>query len=580
MASIYKRPEAETWQCQYYVKDPSTGEIRKVRKSTSCKTKDEARIIAAEMEIKAREVMRAGSFQAQVVQAILAKAAIDIKRETFTGPSAHKCAAELYKAATGEELITFTIETWSAEWLKRKDRGIAKTMARYRGHVTAFLDWLGDERRKKPLETVTTQDVRNWQLSLKAAGRTGKTVLSYVKDIGGMFRAAISDGIASYNPCGTVIPEIGTEDSMERKPFNMDEIKTLMKASPSAEWRGLILVAAYTGLRLGDAAHLLWGKVDIENQLITLIPSKTKKKKRVVRIPIQIDLLEYLKAVPRDKRSPNTPVLPTLAKMTVHGAAGLSNSFTGIMMNAGVSRGEASRVIAEGETIGKGRITHERGFHSLRHTFNSWLLNAGVSEEDRMALTGQSTRQANQIYSHFAEAKLRDAIGKLPGLTKKAKKATAGDHSTSEISNIAARLPTGSPEERAENARLILEAVKKKGEPPPTIKAWHETTPLEELLDELMPYESTADRTARYQAFLKWHEHDCLKNELDGHQRDSVQFGTRSPAVKITEKMVIDRADRTLKQHIADGVQQAEAMGQLFRRWNAANPKTEVSNMC
>ena len=246
MASIYKRPEAATWQCQYYVKDPLTGESRKVRKSTGCKGKDEARKIAAEMELKGQEVMRAGSFQAQVVKAILAKAAIDIERETFTGPSAHKCAAELYKAATGEELITFTIETWSEEWLKRKDRGIKTTMARYRGHVTAFLDWLGDERRKKPLENVTTQDVRNWKISLKAAGRTGKTVLSYVKDIGGMFRAAISDGIASYNPCGPVIPEIDTGDSMERKPFYMDEIKTLMKASPNAEWRGLILVCPAT----------------------------------------------------------------------------------------------------------------------------------------------------------------------------------------------------------------------------------------------------------------------------------------------------------------------------------------------
>ena len=271
MASLYKRPEAETWQCQFYVKDPLTGESRKIRKSTGCRTKDEAWKVAADIELNGQAVMKAGSLEAQQVRTILAQAAIDIERKKFTGPAAHKCVAGLLKAATGEELTAYTLETWSAEWLRRKGRKSSKaTMARYRSHSDAFLVWLGDDRRKRPLESVTTQDVRAWQESLNDAGRAGKTVLSYVKDIGAIFRAAIRDGIVSVNPCGSVIPEIDTEDSMERKPFSMTEIKALMKGSPSAEWRGLILVAAYTGLRLGDAASLLWDKVDLEAKLITI----------------------------------------------------------------------------------------------------------------------------------------------------------------------------------------------------------------------------------------------------------------------------------------------------------------------
>ena len=59
---------------------------------------------------------------------------------------------------------------------------------------------------------------------------------------------------------------------------------------------------------------------------------------------------------------------------------------------------------------------HERGFHSLRHTFTSWLRTAGVSEEDRMALTGHSTRESHAIYSHTDAEALRKAITKLPKL--------------------------------------------------------------------------------------------------------------------------------------------------------------------
>ena len=94
--------------------------------------------------------------------------------------------------------------------------------------------------------------------------------------------------------------------------------------------------------------------------------------------------------------------------------SGLSQTFNKIMAASGVSRGKPSRSIKEGENIGKGRINYERGFHSLRHTFTTWLRSAGVSEEDRMALTGHSTRESHQTYSHTDETSLHDAISKLP----------------------------------------------------------------------------------------------------------------------------------------------------------------------
>jgi integrase len=138
-----------------------------------------------------------------------------------------------------------------------------------------------------------------------------------------------------------------------------------------------------------------------------------------VRIPIQPDLLAFFEGVPIHSDKPDAPVFPMLAKTPVNGATGLSETFTRIMLAAGVDRGKPSRVLKEGESKGKGRITWEKGFHSLRHTFTSWLRNAGVSEEDRMALTGHSTRESHAIYSHHDEAALREAVAKLPSLKSK-----------------------------------------------------------------------------------------------------------------------------------------------------------------
>ena len=416
MASIKKRKGSNVWQAQFYVLDAKTGELIQVRRTTGQTSKKLAMMAAVDMERAGKGVMEAGTDKAQRVKAIFAEVCAEIDRETFTAVSARKYLSTLLAVATGEEMPSFTVASWLVEWLRRKERDSSKaTMARYRGHSKAFTDWLGEERSAKPLESITTQTARLWRESLQDAGRTGKTVLSYTKDIGGAYRSAIREGLTHSNPF-TALEAVDTSDSLDRKPFTSQEVAALMEAAPSPEWRGLILVAAFTGLRLGDAARLSWASVDLETKRITLIPSKTKKKKREVRIPIQPNLLTFFESVPIQSDKPDAPVFEVLSAIAIGTRVGLSTSFTKIMEDAGVSRGKASRVLAEGEKRGAGKTTYERGFHSLRHTFTSWLRNAGVSEEDRMALTGHSTRESHAIYSHEDESALRDAIAKLPSL--------------------------------------------------------------------------------------------------------------------------------------------------------------------
>ncbi|MCP5547368.1 MAG: tyrosine-type recombinase/integrase [Akkermansiaceae bacterium] len=425
MASIFKRPGSNVWQAQYYVKNPGVVELRQVRKSTGKTNRKEAMAVAVELERAAQGVMAAGSDRAQRAKAVLAEAVAEIERETFTQLSARKYLADLLAIATGEEMPAFTVATWFDEWLRRKARASSKaTMARYRGHLDAFRAWLGPVRAGKPLESVTATEARRWREALQDEGRAGKTVLAYTKDVAAAYRAAIREGLTNTNPF-TGLDAIDTSDSHDRKPFTAAEVAALLGAAPTWEWRGLILVAAFTGLRLGDAARLSWEAIDMQAKRITLVPSKTRRKKREVRIPIQPDLMAFLESVPIHSDEPAAKVFPTLSETPVFVRSGLSRRFLDIMEQAGVDRGKASRSITdedrkaaakEGRRIA-GRVTYERGFHSLRHTFTAWLRSAGVSEEDRMALTGHTTRESHAIYSHEDEAALRDAIAKLPTMT-------------------------------------------------------------------------------------------------------------------------------------------------------------------
>jgi len=79
---------------------------------------------------------------------------------------------------------------------------------------------------------------------------------------------------------------------------------------------------------------------------------------------------------------------------------------------------------------GKGRILRQRdegsarhtltrlSFHSLRNSFNSALANAGVAQQTRQKLTGHASAAMNAKYTHHEIETLREAMVKLPSLTR------------------------------------------------------------------------------------------------------------------------------------------------------------------
>ena len=120
MASIYKRPGTAKWQAQYYIKDPATGDLCKIRKSTGQTNKKKAFALAIEMERNAQGVIQAGSDRAQRAKAVYAEAVSQIEMEKFKAPTARKHMAELLAIATGEELNFYSIDSWIEEWIQRK----------------------------------------------------------------------------------------------------------------------------------------------------------------------------------------------------------------------------------------------------------------------------------------------------------------------------------------------------------------------------------------------------------------------------------------------------------------------------
>jgi integrase len=150
-----------------------------------------------------------------------------------------------------------------------------------------------------------------------------------------------------------------------------------------------------------------WNAIDLKKQTLTFTPSKTKKP---VTIHLHPELEAHLLKAPRIGQA---FLFPSLAGNDTGGRHGLSGRFVAIMERAGI----------EGKVSNEGlRARASLTFHSLRHSFNSAMANAGVSQEIRQTLTGHASAEMNRAYTHHELEPLRAAISLIPGLSRKVRK--------------------------------------------------------------------------------------------------------------------------------------------------------------
>ena len=139
--------------------------------------------------------------------------------------------------------------------------------------------------------------------------------------------------------------------------------------------------------------------------------AKYAKERRIVDgNEVETMLLDSVQAQ-ANKMEEAAPVFPTLYGKSSAGKSGLSMAFGRLMERAGIEQGT---IRERGD--GVGRKVSARSFHSLRHSFNTVLVNAGVPQELRMKLTGHSSTEMNALYSHHELSVIRSALEHLPRL--------------------------------------------------------------------------------------------------------------------------------------------------------------------
>ena len=301
---------------------------------------------------------------------------------------------------------TFTVRQWFEHFVKIKtDSQNPKTAAKYAQITRDFLEFLGP-RADLNILSVTSADVRAWRDHGKALGLSATTSNDHVIILSAIFNGAWRDHIISNNPCTAVeaVKDAVTPKKRQKRAFTVEQVEALLD-NANRDWKGLIRVAFYTGVRLDNCANLRWRNVDYQKRKITF--ERYSKHGDEHDVPLHERLAEHFMSLPTPKTD-DAYVFPSLAKRRV---TNLSKEFRKLMTAARI---ENDKVREKGKSAA--RDVWALGFHSFRRTNISLLANADVPEERRMALTAHATREIHKGYTTHEFEQLRKDNAALPAI--------------------------------------------------------------------------------------------------------------------------------------------------------------------
>lgn len=277
--------------------------------------------------------------------------------------------------------------------------------------------WLTDEQRfnkiikpaigMKPLSAIMREDVQAIIDSLVAAGAAPATIKQYRSIISYTFTQASLmklEGTIIFkgqNPAiGVKVPPI---TNARERFLTANEAKALVNAAkklPNQDLHDCIVLSLNTGLRLGELQRLEWPDVDLTYAMLTVRDEAHRKPGG--KVPLNNTALKIFK-----KRHDARQIAPSMNMVfpPIDGCTARTNfshAFKALVDSIGLNDGirpddRARRIV----------------FHSLRHTFASWLACNGEDIYRIQRLMRHKSITMTMRYAHLIPDATRAAVHNL-----------------------------------------------------------------------------------------------------------------------------------------------------------------------
>ena len=251
----------------------------------------------------------------------------------------------------------------------------------------------------RPAASITRTDIESFRNALTdAGGLSPMTIKHHLVVIRRVYNWAADTPVddsermlfEGRNPVtGVRMPLV---DNERVRFLTREEADLLLEAAAERmpELHDIILLALLTGMRRQEVLGLTWQDVDLKHRVIS-IPARLTRTKRSRKAFLDDETTAMLQQRRKHIQSPFVfPGVEDGHHREDHVTRQFDVLVNAIGLNSGVSDPR-----------------HKVVFHTLRHTFASWLAQAGADIHHLMELTGHKTISMVQRYAHLMPEKTR-----------------------------------------------------------------------------------------------------------------------------------------------------------------------------
>ena len=275
---------------------------------------------------------------------------------------------------------------YSEKWLPNLSRS-QDEQRRYENHIAPqFADWTLDQ-----IKTIDLEDFKHKLLAKSLSPATTKHILGNVRRVyNKMIEWEFYDG--RVPTIGLKMPKIDNGRIRYLTPEEADLLLTEVKKRSITWWR-ISSISLHSGLRLGEILALTKSDLDLANGLIHVRNGKTGTR--------MAHMNDVLKSIFEEmKLSSQTALLFPSKNGTVIESKDASKTFGRVVKALGFNpegTDERQKVV----------------FHTLRHTFGSWLAIDGVPLYTISKLMGHVSIEMTQRYAHLCPDVKQEAVAKI-----------------------------------------------------------------------------------------------------------------------------------------------------------------------
>lgn len=284
--------------------------------------------------------------------------------------------------------------TWAE---KNKTRSGRDDVSRWNTH-------LKERFENKRLNEITSFDLERLKSDLSKGGLAPATIKHCLVLIRQIYNKAIAWGLyQGVNPVkGVKMPLVQNQRTRFLSHKEAAQLLSELKAMQTLDLHDMALLSLYTGLRAGEIFNLRGYDLDFQNDIVSM-PQGMKGYLRITDSKNKMTRHAYMTNTIKEmltRRKPDAPEKLVFPDRHGKKIAAVSQSFKKVVKRLGFNDGITDR---------RQQVT----FHTLRHTFASWLALQGESLITIRDLLGHRTTQMTERYSHLIEDHKRTAAARL-----------------------------------------------------------------------------------------------------------------------------------------------------------------------